>query len=277
MKQLVLGLACLFSTTAFGQATLHDIGIIGLFSHDVFAWDHNTQTNTENGRVDLSTIFEYDGGSRWKKGGNPKNSENAPVYTVAMELVDLYKWHLSLGSSEAESRRATVEHFHLLVKESYARLRGRPFPESGLDQAVTNTEQATLRAMHDLLPGRVRLFDRPLRKTLKLTNFLTAKTHLNEKELAQEINPFDGQYDVEYRKIKMPLVKVKIDLQEVDRKFIETFSSYRQADMLAELAQVGSKQKSMDEVSFVHHIDELFQKALCPNGNEWMPQGMPCS
>ena len=63
--------------------TLRDVGVIGLYSHDIFAWDHKKEINTENGRLDLSMIFDYNGGSRWALGGNPKNSENAPVYPVA--------------------------------------------------------------------------------------------------------------------------------------------------------------------------------------------------
>ena len=32
---------------------------MGLASHDLFQLDHRTQTDIENGRLDLSTIFDY--------------------------------------------------------------------------------------------------------------------------------------------------------------------------------------------------------------------------
>jgi hypothetical protein len=97
---------------------------------------------------------------------------------------------------------------------------------------------------------------------------------LNEKELAQALKPFDGDYDKEYRNIQIPFGP-KLDLKEIDRKFIEKFSPYKQADMLRELADVGAGRISIDQWSFVHHVDDLFAKAICSEGNRWMPE-VPC-
>jgi hypothetical protein len=157
-----------------------------------------------------------------------------------------------------------------MVRESFERTRQHAFPAVGLKEKVTNLEQASLRGLHDVLPGRVKLFDRS-RKELVLTDFLSAKTRLHEKELAQTLRPFDGDYDKEYRNIQIPFGP-KLDLKEIDRKFIEKFSPYKQADMLRELAEVGAGRLSIDQWSFVHHVDELFAKAICSEGNEWMPE-----
>lgn len=256
---------------AHAAVLLKDIGIIGLSSHDLFTWDKVNEVNLENGRFDLSTIFDYEGGKRWKKGGNPKNSENAPVYSITMALVEHYKGGLKNGLSPEEARRSTVKLFHAMIKDSFTRLSGLSFPREGVNQEVTNTEQASLRGMHDILPGRIKLFDRIGRKELVVTNMFFAKTRLNEKELNQEVAYFDGDYDHEYKNIKIPFTKKTINLKKVDGEFIEKFSPYKQADMLAELALVGKGEMKISEVSFMHHLEELYAKGICSVDNPWMP------
>lgn len=274
MKFLLLTLLFI-STGASANVLLKDIGVIGLMSHDIFAWDHKKEVNTENGRLDLSTIFDWDGGSRVSKGGNPKNAENAPVYTVTMILVRHYKDALKSHSSVI-ARQQTVSLFHSMIKESFVRLSGLPFPLVGKNEAVNNVEQAALRGMHDILPGRAKLFGRPVLKDFALTNPLFAKLKLNEKEMNQEVKYFDGDYDYEYQNIKIPFTSKIINLKAIDGAFIEKFSPYKQADMLKELAEVGAGKKGLHQVSFVHNIGELVSKAICPEGNEWMPQEVVC-
>lgn len=265
----------ILSTQVQARALLRDIGVVGLMSHDIFAWDHKAEVNTENGRLDLSTIFDWENGTRWEKGGNPKNGENAPVYTITMQLVKFYKNELKTNSPEV-ARQKTVVHFQGMIKESFERLSGLTFPHEGVNGKVTNTEQAALRGLHDILPGRVKLFNRPLRKELKVTNAFNAKFKLNEEELNQELKDFDGDYDDEYKNIKIPFTKVVINLKEVDRKFIEKFSDLKQEEMLLELAQVGKGEIGIQDVSFIHHISALVSKAICPTGNSWMPQNISC-
>lgn len=272
---LVFTIGLLFSLdiSAQPQLLVRDVGIIGLMSHDIFAWDHENNINTENGRLDLSTIFDYEDGRRWKKGGNPKNSDNAAVYTATMELVEIYKNHLKMGDSPEVARQKTVVHFHDVLKATYKRIRERELP-MGINAMPTNLEQAALRGMHDVLPGRIKLF-RSFRSELVLTNFLTTKTLLKQKELDQPLAPFDGDYAYEFKNIKIPFTKVTLNLMEIDRKFIEENSYMKQADMLAELAEVGRGKRHIDDVFFIRHIDDLFAKALCPLDNPWMPD-YPC-
>jgi hypothetical protein len=278
---LYIGYFCVAVNVVRAQPQLRDVGILGLLSHDIFAWDKDKEINTENGRVDLSTIFDYDGGSRWDEGGNPKNEENAPVYTITMPLVDKYKDILRTpGKSAEDARRETVALFHKAIRESFARLTKLPFPERGLRANVTNVEQAVFRAMHDILPGRAKYKDRGLRSLLmpsfKVTNLFLAKTMLNEKELNQEIKDFDGKYDKEYEKIRIPFAGITVNLTEADRAFIEKFTPFRQVDMLAQLGRVGRGDLRMSDVDFMQHATMLMRKAICPTGNVWMPQDVPC-
>lgn len=272
---LTLIFLCL-SSFAHAEVLLRDVGLIGLMSHDIFAWDHKREVNTENGRLDLSTIFDYDQGQRLWLGGNPKNSENAPVYSIAMELVDFYAERLNAGETPLEARRATVRRFLSELEESYIRVMGERFPTMASHEMPNNLEQASLRALHDVLPGRIALYDRYFTSEMSLTNLWWAKTRLNEKELNQVLKPFDGDYDPEFRHISIPFTGVVIDLKEADRKFIEKFSPYKQADLLAELARVGRGEISILQVSFAGHLQDLFAKALCADGNPYMPQERPC-
>lgn len=274
---LVMTLALTFgAVSAKANMLLKDVGIIGLMSHDIFAWDRPNEVNTENGRLDLSTIFDYDGGKLWESGGNPKNAENAPVYTVTMDLVDFYKARLAAGDNAVQARKATVVQFHAIVKESYIRVMGVEMPSEMSSAFPNNTEQAALRAMHDILPSKIELFDRIGRKELVLTNFFTAKTRLNAKEMNQQLRNFDGDYDAEYKRIEIPFTGKIINLMEIDREFIEKFSPYRQSEMLTELASVGRGEKPMGQIYFGSHLTDLFAKAFCSLENPWMPQETPC-
>ncbi|WP_408097126.1 hypothetical protein ACJVC5_19005 [Peredibacter sp. HCB2-198] len=269
--KFLIGLLFLTSV-AHAEVLLKDIGVIGLASHDMFTWDKKLEVNMENGRLDLTTIFDFEGGKRWKQGGNPKNSENAPVYTVTMTLVKYYEELVKAGHTEENARKRTVKFFHEMVKDSFQRLIGVHFPLEGLDEGVTNAEQAAMRGLHDILPGKVRLFDRMGRTELDVTNFMFAKTFLNEKEMNQEIAYYNGDYDEEYKKINIPFSRKTINLKEVDGEFIEKYSPYKQIDMLQDLAQLGKGEITVNDVSWMRHLEDLFMKGICPVGNRWMPE-----
>ncbi len=244
--------------------TVKDVGVVGLMSHDTFAWDRRNEVNTENGRLDLSTIFDWENGSMVDKGGNPKNAENAPVWSVTKRLVDHYRSLCPKPKVCVEARLATVALFHKMVEESYKRITGEEMPAS-MNGAVDNTEQAVLRSMHDVLPGKIKLFRFGAQVDYTLTNAFTAKFYLNDRELAQTLRPFDGDYDAEYKAIQIPFTNVKVDLMKVDREFIEKFSTFRQADMLAELKEVGEGRRDFMGLSFIHHFREMVAKITCPS------------
>lgn len=260
------------SFASHAEVLVKDVGVLGLASHDMFTWDKTNEVNLENGRLDLSTIFDFDNGARWKKGGNPKNAENAPVYTVTMNLVKFYKMELKKGLSLEEARLNTVTHFHKEVRTSFERMTTFSFPQNFVNENVTNVEQAAMRGLHDILPGRIKLFGRIGRKELKVTNVWFAKTMLNEKEMNQPIAFYNGDYDEEYKKINIPFTKKDINLKEVDGAFIEKFSPYKQEEMLADLALLGKGAITAENVQFMLHLKELFAKGMCSRGTNFIPQ-----
>lgn len=262
MKNLILVITIALSTSVFSNVLLRDVGVIGLASHDMFSWDRKAETNTENGRLDLSTIFDFENGKRWKKGGDPKNGENAPVWTITKNIVDYHKNQLRNHTWE-QARINSVIYFHKMIKNSFERLTGTPFPQEAMNLDVTNVEQAAMRALHDILPGKAKLFRATGPKEFKLTGFFNRKKFLNENEMNQELKYFDGDYDQEYKEIPIPFTSKKINLKEVDGKFIEKYSSYKQQEMLEELALVGKGILNIQDVSFIHHIEELFSKGIC--------------
>lgn len=277
MKFTFLCLFFLLNSLSFAQVKLIDIGVIGLSSHDMFTWDKESETNLENGRLDLSTIFDYDNGQRWEQGGNPKNAENAPVWSITKRLVEHYRSLLKqVGKDEARLR--TVELFHEMIKESFTRMSGLEFPEQAINGSVTNTEQAVLRALHDILPGRVKTMRGrfyPV-KDFALTNFIFAKFYLNDKELDQGINYYNGDYDKEYKNIQIPFSNKVVNLKEVDKSFIENFSGYTQTEMLEELKSVGNGELLISEVSFIYNFKNLFAKGFCSKENQWIRNNLAC-
>lgn len=255
----------------FGQSDIRvrDIGVIGLFSHDIFTWDHKKKVNLENGVLDLSTIFEYEGGSRWQKGGNPKNAENAPVYSFTMELVEYYLWKLE-SLEPVQARKETVKYFIAQVIESYQRLTEEIYFFEANHNTANNIEQASLRAMHDILPGRINLYRNGEIKSYKVTAYWDRKKRLNQWEMQQNISPFDGDYDEEYKKINI-IIK-KINLKKIDRKFIADFSPYQQESMLNELRLFGERKIRFTDLSFGHHLTDLLNKAIDPQKSKWLPR-----
>ena len=66
MKKIII-ILCIFSEFSFSECSIKGCWIIGLASHDMFAWDRKNEVNTENGRLDKaqSSITKMEaGGSR---------------------------------------------------------------------------------------------------------------------------------------------------------------------------------------------------------------------
>lgn len=265
-----------FKDSVTQTTTVRDIGVMGLASHDLFAWNHRKKMNKENGRLDLSTIFgnTFDGyyvdgddwfqQANWKHGGNKKNSENAPVYTVSQTLVHYFENLLSQGTEPDQARLKTLILFQSMVADSFERLTQLSFPrvQTTTSEAVNNQEQASMRILHDILPGNILLKNG---ETFKVTNVETAKTLLCEDDLNCAIKSFDGNYDSEYNDIRIPISKkpkimMKLDLEKIDDKFIENAGlDYELAAQ--QLKEVGEGKRLMSDTYFVHYLIELFTKA----------------
>ncbi|MCB0271408.1 MAG: hypothetical protein KDD46_00180 [Bdellovibrionales bacterium] len=281
-----------------------DIGVLGLASHDLFAWDHENEMSKENGRLDLSTIFDADENGyltngdqwyaikQWELGGNKKNSENAPVYTITQALVQTFRNYIEKDKlNPAEARKKTVIDFHKLVKDSYERMLGMTFPINGSYGAVTNQEQAALRVLHDILPGTITLIRDNHTTSFLVTNPDTAKTVLSFEELMQPIQYFNGKYDDEYHEIRTgaPFIArvfgapEKINLEEIDKKFIKKYGEDFTLDSgLLELCEMGERGCTVSQLSFSRHYDSLFSKGICRYQqsseliNPWIPSSIKC-
>lgn len=280
------------SATNAASVLVRDVGVMGLASHDLFAWDHKKKINKENGRLDLSTIFgnTFDGHyidssdwfaqQNWKHLGNKKNSENAPVFTVATGLVNYFEQLIKNNVKPETARIQTLMKFHNMVQASFERLSGLPFPNAfgTSTESVTNKEQAAMRILHDILPGQVLLKSG---KYLDVTKFKTAKTYLCEEEMDCTVKGFDGKYDPEYNNIRLPIIKwagitMKLDLQKVDRRFIE--NAGLDADLAStQLKEVGEGKLPMSETFFAPYLIQLFTKAQSTinqdeSKNTWLVQ-----
>jgi len=287
MKMIVGTVVCLFiglaseEVFARGSVRLIDIGVIGLSSHDLISWDREKQELSDTkGRLDLSSIFDWTdertGQNRWTRGGDPKNSENAVVFSVAQQLIHYYAVHrqfleaggMPTGEAHTKSRKKTVQYYHRMVKVSFERLFGLPFPEPGLGGDVTDEEHAAMRAARHILPGKVQMSFGPQQREVALTDFRYAQMNLPLIDLMQFIPGFNGQYDEEYLNFSIPFgprTGEKINFYEVDRDFVESRTSYDFDEMLRELRERGS----FEGVSFARHIRSLYSKGLSPD-NQWL-------
>ena len=54
--------------------------------------------------------------------------------------------------------------------------------------------------------------------------------------------------------------------------FIEKHSTYTLDEMLATFKEVGEGSVSLQDISFLDHLEELFAKGVCSNNNQWMPK-----
>ncbi|KZN43294.1 hypothetical protein N474_14670 [Pseudoalteromonas luteoviolacea CPMOR-2] len=279
MKLIPVLLLLLLSVPAFAKQPIRvvDIGVIGLASHDLFQWNAQTRENEENGRFDLSTIFDFANGTKIYQGGNPKNSSNAAVYSVTQNLVSFYagkKATLLMSREVTEeqahiiARRQTNEFFIAMVKESYQRFTNARFPTYALAQSVTDEEQGVMRALHDILPGKININRNLTQEVLEVTDFKLAMTQLSPTEMMQNVKFFDGKYDEEYLHVVIPGFPDPriINLKEIDQAFIAEQTSYNLDNMLRELHIYGKFPffgSLVDFTSFGYHLENLFAKGIC--------------
>ncbi|MCG7550461.1 hypothetical protein [Pseudoalteromonas sp. Of7M-16] len=279
MKLLSVLLLLLFSIPALAKKPVRvvDIGVMGLASHDLFQWNAQTRENEENGRFDLSTIFDYANGTKIYQGGNPKNSSNAAVYSITQNLVSFYagkKATLLMSRQMTEeqahiiARQQTVAFFMGMVIESYERFTNARFPNYALAQSVTDDEQGVMRALHDILPGKIYVNRNFSQQQLEVTDFKLAMNQLSPTEMMQYVKFFDGAYDEEYLHVVIPGFPDSrvINLKEIDQNFIAEQTNYNLDNMLRELHFYGKFPffgNLVEFTSFGYHLESLFAKGIC--------------
>lgn len=205
------------------RVTLEDLGVLQLVAHDLFNVNRNLEVDFENGKLDLSTLFDH-GDENIVIGGEFRNRENIMLFTVASEFGEIYLDFLDQkGINEKKARKMTVELYHQKVQQVYEQTFGEAFPSPQKGEA-TMTENLALRTVHDLIPGKIKVDGK---MTPILDSSLIGKK-LSDSELMQLSSQLDGKLDHELRHIDIVIdgvVVLVVDLLEADISFGDQFST----------------------------------------------------
>ena len=238
------------------RITLEDLGVLQLAAHDLFLVDREEEIDLENGKLDLSTLLDY-GSENIALGGEPRNRENIMLFTVASDLGEEYLELLEKGKNAEDAQKEIVKKYHKMIKKSYKNAFGESLPEP-VDGKATFTENLALRTIHDFLPGNI-VVDRAV--TPVLDTSLHGKM-LKKSELKQPSSKLDGQFDSEFRNIRIvipPEIDMTIDLLERDSSFAEQFDTDYTFEYFLDEVSDGSFDED-DEV--MKQIRNLFSKGL---------------
>lgn len=253
-----------FADPKHKRISLEDLGILQLAAHDFFNVDRTNGVDFENGKLDLSTLFEntitgepFDD-ETIEQGGEFRNRENIMLFTVASEFGQIYLGFLDDFENEDVAKEKTVKVFHQRLQETYERTFDEHFPNSQEGDA-TMAENLALRTVHDFLPGHIKINGK---MTMTLNPSLHGMT-LSDSDLEQLSDKLDGKFDHEFRMIRIfipPDVDMVIDLLELDSNFAEQFDTdgHTFEEFLSELRD-GSYDED-EEVTKL--IRDLFAKGL---------------
>lgn len=246
------------------HVTLEDLGVLQLAAHDLFNVNRDTGVDFENGKLDLSTLFEDTTNENTafdnniiSMGGEPRNRENIILFTVASELGSTYVHLLEAGFTEKESKQMVISIYYQRIAESYQRTFGKPFPES-MPGEVTPQENLALRTIHDLLPGKIKVENRWISTLDPFLNGIT----LDERELKQKSSKLDGKFDAEFLSIMICfppelVICINVNLLDADRSFGDQFGVEESFDELLEEIKDGIYDEN-DRATF--HIRNLMAK-----------------
>ena len=138
------------------QITLRDLGILQLVAHDLFNIDRATQNNAEDGKVNLSTIFDF---GTLATNGDPRNASNPVIFNAGQEFVNFFlDLRDNQGLSEEEARAQTLDFFLQEYAAAYQNLFDQPLPTPTAGD-VTPTEDLAFRTLHDLIPSTITITD----------------------------------------------------------------------------------------------------------------------
>lgn len=238
------------------QITLHELGLIQLAAHDLFNVDRETEIDSENGDLDLSTLLDH-GEEFIVLGGEPRNRENIFIFSVSKELGEKYMYYLKRGKTEEEARLALVKHYHRELKKVYKKVFGENFPAPQAGE-VTMTENVALRTIHDFLPGTLR-FNGQTMLTVDMALFGHSLSH---HELKQLTSPIDGHFDEEFLDVVIfipPDRIMHINLQERDSSFATQFNAEHSFEHFMAELEDGSYDSDED---VMYSIRNLFAKGL---------------
>jgi len=205
------------------RVTLEDLGVLQLVAHDLFNVNRGLEVDFENGKLDLSTLFDH-GDENIAIGGEFRNRENIMLFTVASEFGEIYLDFLDQkGINAKKARTMTIELYHQKIQQVYEQTFGESFP-SPQEGVATMTENLALRTVHDLIPGKIKVDGN---MTPVLDSSLIGKK-LSDSELMQLSSQLNGKLDHELRHIDIVIdgvVVLVVDLLEADISFGDQFST----------------------------------------------------
>src|SRR2546428_2206526 len=206
------------------RITLEDLGVLQLVSHDLYNTNRQTGVDNEDVKLNLSTVLDY-GQENIANGGEPRNSENILVHTVAVQLGETYLQFLSQGKTPEEARDLTVQIYLAKVKSSYSNTFNEAFPQAdpnAEDESSTLTGDLALRTVHSFLPGQIMVNG----KSVPVLDPSLHEKTLSDTDMKQLSKPLDGTYDPAFRHIIIfvpPNNLFTIDLLEKDSSFAQQF------------------------------------------------------
>jgi hypothetical protein len=233
------------------RVSLQDLGVMQLVSHDLYNVERATDPffpsshpkNDDDERLNLSTLFNF-GEDQIAVGGEPRNSENIALHTVAVGLGQFY---LDLVNNQhvspEEAKQLTQDKYMLMVKIAYKNVFNEDYPVNDTipnphdaQPAVGNKSPSTdsltadlaLRTVHSFLPGQIIVNGK---LTPILDPSLRGKT-LSHHDMMQLSKPLDGTFDPAFLHIEIFLPPPHpapnafvINLLERDSSFAKEFDT----------------------------------------------------
>ncbi len=265
MSLLVLSVVPFAFDDAFADPkkyiTAEDLGVLQLAAHDLFNVDRSIEKDFENGKLDLSTLFE-DTVNKNKKfdldtiaiGGEPRNRENIMLFTVASDFGSTYVELLEDGVKKRDAKRIIIEMYHERLAETYEKTFNEPFPDP-MSGTATLQENLAFRTIHDFLPGKIRIDN-------KLVSTLDPSLHgkiLDETELQQKSSKLDGKFDSEFLDIQICFppdftICIEVNLLEADQSFGDQFGLDESFDDFLEELKDGAYD---EDERVMYHIRNL--------------------
>ncbi len=217
------------------------LGYLQLAAHDFFNMDRTKENDSENGKLDLSTVlfnphgelcdFEkslelepgcalYDN-EKIANGGEIRSVENIMISTAGAEVGEKYLQFVE-EYGEKKAYEETLTFYHEQIKKAYEESFHLEFPEPQ-DGEVTNLHNLAVRAGHDFLPAEIK-FNGELTSIFAIDPL---GEKLSKQEKRQQSSPADGVFDEEFTGIDFcpvpPFFCIKVDLLVADQSFGEQF------------------------------------------------------
>lgn len=222
------------------------LGFLQLAAHDFFDMNRTTETDNENGKLDMSTVLfnpqaglcdykkslkQKDGCSLYNdetiaNGGEIRSVENIMISTASADVGEKY---LKLVEKHGEKKayKKTLKYYHKQIEKAYEESFGLKFPKPK-DGEVTNLHNIVIRAGHDLLPAEI-VFNGEMTSLFAIDPL---GDKLSKYEKRQASSPVDGAFDEEFTGIDFcpvpPHFCIKVDLLFADQSFGEQFADESQ-------------------------------------------------